>query len=402
MINLKYSPKLSIIIPTKNRQMYLMSCVKSILKNGKNIFEIIVQDNSDKPILKEQIEALHDERIIYSYCNEAISFCDNFEKAVSLSSGDYLTIIGDDDSVLPSLFDLVVIVRELDIDCVTYSTPSNYLWANSLKNANDGTIFIRKTMPKVSIVSSKHSVERMFKTGDFDYQKYFFPKVYHGLIRRSKMDEYKMTTGKYFGGLTPDIYSAVSLSFVVKRHIHINYPFTLPGMCAKSGSADSLSGRHTGKLKDAPHFTGHDNYLWDSEIPYVYSVQTIWAETAFKALKDNGVTSTFNNNELFAFLCTTLKQCPVFFEEFIDYYARKTGLKKSMVKKMMKRHVFSIKLKYKIKKMISFAKQLLRGRFVYSGVSDISNAIDIVMKKLKKFNIVFKKIKKLNFTDADN
>ena len=66
----------------------------------------------------------------------------------------------------------------------------------------------------------------------------------------------------------------------------MNYPITVSGICPTSGSADSATGRHTGKLEDAPHFRGHASYEWDNKAPAIYSVESIWGETVLKALKD--------------------------------------------------------------------------------------------------------------------
>ena len=45
-------PLLSIVIPTRNRQKYLLSTVASILEITSDDFEIIIHDNSDTDSLK--------------------------------------------------------------------------------------------------------------------------------------------------------------------------------------------------------------------------------------------------------------------------------------------------------------------------------------------------------------
>ena len=114
------------------------------------------------------------------------------------------------------------------------------------------------------------------------------PRLYHGIVRRSCLDVIKEKTGAYFNGLTPDIYNAVALSLVSPKTVVADFPITVSGMCPKSGSADSATGRHTGNLADAPHFRGHDSYTWDEKIPAIYSVESIWAETVVHALRDFG------------------------------------------------------------------------------------------------------------------
>ena len=73
-------------------------------------------------------------------------------------------------------------------------------------------------------------------------------------MKKECLEEIRTKTGRYFNGLSPDIYSVVALSLVSKNNVFIDYPFTISGICKTSGSADSATGRHTGKWEDAPHF----------------------------------------------------------------------------------------------------------------------------------------------------
>lgn len=107
-------------------------------------------------------------------------------------------------------------------------------------------------------------------------------------MRRQEIERVKLVTGKYFGGLSPDIYGAVSLSIIIPNVLCIDYPLTISGICKKSGSADSVTGKHTGSYLEAPHLKGHANYNWADEVPKFYSVETIWADSALAAIKDMG------------------------------------------------------------------------------------------------------------------
>lgn len=117
------------------------------------------------------------------------------------------------------------------------------------------------------------------------YQQLDVPRIYHGIIKRSCLDEVKQKAGSYFQGLSPDIFMSVALCFTTHNVVKVNYPITISGICPRSGSADSATGRHTGELKDAPHFRGHQGYEWSEEVPYLYTVETIWADSGMQALK---------------------------------------------------------------------------------------------------------------------
>ena len=179
--------------------------------------------------------------------------------------------------------------------------------------------------------------------------------------------------------------------------LYVNTPFTLPGVCATSGTADSLTGRHTGELKDAPHFRGHVDYKWEESVPYVYSVNTIWAETAIKAVKENGGNISLNNDEYFNFLVCILSVCPGFEERLVAYYAELTKGDPKKIAKRMRSATKRRRNYYKRKRIINFALQIFKGRHTYNDVSDIEAALDIISNKKNTLEKTFKLINKLEW-----
>ncbi len=378
-----YDEKLSIIIPTRNRQFYAFKCITTLLNLPSDKFEIIVQDNSDEGSLQEMLgDRIDGVKLKYAYSNECLSFCSNFERGIELSSGDYIIMIGDDDCVFPSIIELTNTLREKKIDAAVFTTQTTYIWPNAVSD-NGGKLVVRKRFNYIKKMSTASALTAMVASGNYDYQKYPFPKIYHGIVKREKFDLVKAKTGHYFGGLTPDIYSAVSLSFYIDNILYVNTPFTLPGTCAKSGSADSLTGRHTGELKEAPHFKGHDRYEWDEAIPYVYSVDTIWAETAFKAIKENGKNIALTDVEYFAFLSYIAMRSPMFQERMADFFANQTNNTYDTAMIRIKRASKQLSHRFFIKKSLNFGTQILMGRKAYTNINDIEMALITAAKDLQ-------------------
>ena len=183
-----YEKKLSVIIPTKNRQKYAVECIKTILEFHEPAIEIVVQDNSDDDSLREMLGNLIDQKTLrYSYSSECLSFCANFEKAIELSTGDYLTMIGDDDCVFSEIAELTNVMREKGIDSAVFNTDTSYMWPGAI-SSNQGKLVVRKQRGYVKKVSTSTAIKRMISVGNYDYQKYAFPKIYHGIIKREKFD----------------------------------------------------------------------------------------------------------------------------------------------------------------------------------------------------------------------
>lgn len=293
---------LSIAIPTKNRQYYCIEVIKHILSYDNSDFELVIQDNSDDRTIEEFVSTIEDKRLKYVYTNEAISSVENMSRSIALTCGEYVCMIGDDDTVLPTIFKYVKYMKENDIDSICPSYIPSYVWPNK-ETGDTGTLTIRKykNIKEYEEIDTMKRVEELFKEGIIQYQRYNLPRVYHGIIKKVVMDNIYNKIGSYFGGLSPDIYSTVALSSLVKKHILINDTFTIAGICPQSTTSQSMLGGHKGELKDAPHLKNKEDYKWDILVPRYYSVETIWAETAIKAARDFGMNKILEkfNIELF-------------------------------------------------------------------------------------------------------
>lgn len=282
---------LSIIIPTKNREEYLLEVVKNILSIKDNRFELVIQDNSDTQILREKLSVnglLKDERLKYFYSVGTLSFVDNFSRGISNSHGEFIIFIGDDDTINPNIIDVAEWASKNQIDAITPSLPYVYFWPQTGMDAKieTGRLAISKYKCSKHFYNPKEELRKLLKNGAQNYLSYNLAKAYHGLVRAVFFDQIKNITGRYIGGLSPDIYLSVGLSLLIDKVMVIDYPLTISGICKKSGSADSVTGKHTGKLEEAPHFKGQINYSWAKQIPKFYSVETIWGDSALHAIND--------------------------------------------------------------------------------------------------------------------
>lgn len=283
----KNKPLLSIVIATKNREYYCIEAIKSILAIESDDIQLTISDNSDTERVKDFVDQLSDNRIVYKYDNSPISSIENFNRCLLLADGEYICMIGDDDSILPSILDIVKWAKANDIDSIVSTKIIEYFWpSDSSEKYRSGLLIMPFYKGSIMFLDAKDTLKKLIKAGFLSYQSYNLPRSYHGIIKRECIEEVNKKTGWYFGGLSPDIYSTVSLSCFVNKHCIIDYPFTIAGICPASTTAQAIVGIHTGKLEEAPHFRNRGVYNWESIIPKYYSVETIWAESGIKALKD--------------------------------------------------------------------------------------------------------------------
>lgn len=277
---------ISVIIPTRNRSEYALECVKSVLNATSDATEIIVQDNSDKPELMNAFSGV--DRVKYRYESKQLSFVDNFSIALKGASGNYICFIGDDDTVLSSIEHVALAALANGFAAVMQDSIPSYNWPGSMGSQN-GDLFLAESLGVNRLSFPQRELEVLLSEGCATYMHRDLARAYHGLVNKSVFDMYQRITSRYFGGLSPDIYSSICLSRELPVAVHSAIPFTIAGACPKSGTAASSSGAHTSRsLEDAPHFKGHDGYRWDYRVPRFYSVETIWADSALHAINDLG------------------------------------------------------------------------------------------------------------------
>lgn len=156
--------KLSICIPTFNRNKYLDNCLNSIKissQNHKFNFEVCISDNYS---IKNPIEIVRKYenffKIKYNRHNENKGLGVNILKSVSLASGEYAWIIGNDDLLLPNTFK--------KLDCLFQNVKKDFYYINSFHLYKDYLKkyphpFDTKYIPKKLKSFSNHNKNRSCK-----------------------------------------------------------------------------------------------------------------------------------------------------------------------------------------------------------------------------------------------
>lgn len=369
---------LSIIIPTRNRNYYCFSAVKQILSLNLPNVQICVQDNSDNDELSSELIRLGNSNVVYNYHPGVLSFVDNFSEAVSLACGEYICMIGDDDGILPNIVKYTKMAKEESYDAIIPELGMIYFWPSKKNIVTDSSngllqVSLKKSL-QVTPVDSKHALKILLHNAVQNYTSLDIPRLYHGLVKRDVLERIKKKTGKYFDGLTPDMYMATTLAIECKKTMRTSESFTISGICPTSGSADSATGRHTGNLKDAPHFRGHDNYKWNTLIPTFYSVDTIWAETLLHALDSYKEVELIDKFNLPLFEAICLKKYPQFLE-LLQSHCKVNGVTKVSMLSSYIAYKFPELLFRICKKITSFisCKESIKSCKIY-GVQNIEEA----------------------------
>ena len=390
---------LSVIIPTRNRQFYAERAIEQVLSVANERLQLVIQDNSDEPLLRSFCDRFAgDPRLTYQYTAQLLSFVDNFSEAVSLADGEFICMIGDDDGIMPEIVTVAAWAKEHDVDAVTQVTNAVYLWPapESVLGYDNSSGTLRLSYPGTDAKQCKvrQAVEQWMSYGGQKYLATEMVKLYHGLVKKKCLETVKQKTGHYFGGLSPDIYAAVALSLTVEKAVRIRYPITISGVCPGSGSADSITGKHTGELKEAPHLKGHADYTWSAAVPAFYSVETIWADSGLQAINELGMEEYMPLFNRAALTMYCLHKSPSY-KRTIKQYARKHRITWFAVFRQ------TIRLRYRdfIRRLIKRLTRKTNDVSVIYDINDIVSAQKEVQNLLRRNGISMEEVIK-NMTDV--
>ena len=118
----------SVVIPTHNRLELLRDALSSISGQSGENWECVIFDNASEAPVAEYVSSLSDCRIRYERSDEFLPKTSSWNRAIDLARGDYITLIGDDDGLVPNYFEkLGDLVARFDHPNVVYSSVYQFL-----------------------------------------------------------------------------------------------------------------------------------------------------------------------------------------------------------------------------------------------------------------------------------
>jgi glycosyltransferase involved in cell wall biosynthesis len=238
------NPRLSLIIPTRERAETLRYALKTAVEQKSDAIEIIVSDNFSKDNTREIVQSYDDPRVRYVNTGQPMSMCGNFEFALEQARGEYILFIGDDDAVLPGGLDKLL--AEMDAHpSPIYSWPMPaYYWP--LKDKKAYTTYI-PTPTEPHDIDLKKLARFVVKHGGWQY--YRIPCVYQAAVHRSITDAIRAKAGKVFPATQPDVFTSMAIPAFADRARNIGYSITSLGYCPKANGISLVSGSGPSNLE---------------------------------------------------------------------------------------------------------------------------------------------------------
>lgn len=279
-------PLLSIVVPTKDRYKYLMHLINLIDSFQLVHIELILQDNTEDNI--EILNFLQQKEytfLKYFHNSKPIPMYLNSDYAILNSTGEYVCFIGDDDGVTRYIIDCVNWMKVNDIEVVVPSTVA-YNWpdyVNSITGNIAGTLSFKPFENKAKIISPIDVLYEIMNRGFINRGN--LPLVYHGIVKRAVLDKIYSQGGTYFPGASPDIANGVALCFVTNKYAVCDFPLIISGASVSHGGGIRKMKKKSADLSDLAFLPSDVKKKWETKIPKIWTGETIWADSAIKALR---------------------------------------------------------------------------------------------------------------------
>ena len=225
--------KFTLIIPTKNRHETAIKAVQSGTMSRYDDIEIIVTDGSDDDSLGKEIKNLKDPRVKYFHHTKSLSMKNNWEFGVSKATGDYVSIIGDDDALMPDGFLLAAELIKLSGTNVLHCKCPNYKWPDYPLVSRRNLIELKLPTTVIHEADPRSQLRRAY---EFEARSGTGPGVYHGIVSKKFLDNLKSKRGAYFIDENPDFDSGFCTLLYADSFLQTTYPLFLSGQCAASNS----------------------------------------------------------------------------------------------------------------------------------------------------------------------
>jgi hypothetical protein len=160
----------------------------------------------------------------------------NWELAVGEAEGEYVTVLGDDDGLLPFALaeadHLIHRHRTMALRCQR----GLYTWPTltTPKDAN----FLH--LPLTRFVKECDAREWIGKLARFEAGADTLPMIYNSFIHRDVIARHRERVGKVFASAYPDIYSGIGLGYVAGRFLSVGLPLNVAGLSGRSNGMATL------------------------------------------------------------------------------------------------------------------------------------------------------------------
>ena len=230
MILRQHTPNFTVVIPTRERCDTLTHALPTVLGQDYPRLSVVVADNMSCDGTEELVQRLGDSRVRYVRSERRLSMSHNWERALEEIDEGWVTVLGDDDGLLPGALDKVVAIAEYTGTKAIRTRNCEYLWP-SQRRSPYGALYV-PPQGSLKLMEGSACLDDVL-LGRRHYTS--LPVLYNGgFVHSSLLRELKARSGAFIRSMTPDVYLGVALAQIVGSFALCNFSVAVNGASAHS------------------------------------------------------------------------------------------------------------------------------------------------------------------------
>jgi len=223
-------PRFSVLVPTRQRPDTLPATLATLVDQPGDDYEIVVADNcGDERVDKviKSAQARHP-RVKHTRSDRILPMAVNWERGLAACSGEYVTVLGDDDGFLPSTFDVLRSLVSLSKAKVIAWDVHAYWWPDTIAHWNRNKLYAVLGSNDLVWKESRPVLVQTYRNivtfGEL-------PSIYTGIVHRDLINSVIAKFGGYFvpAEMPPDVCSGIINLTCTGRFLHSSRPLTVRG-----------------------------------------------------------------------------------------------------------------------------------------------------------------------------
>lgn len=249
MIRSATVPRISVVVPTRERSETLLYTLRTCVAQEYENLEIIVSDNFSADGTRDVVESFSDPRVRYVNTGRRLAMSDNFEFGYSHVTGDFVLYIGDDDGLLPGAVAAGAdLLSKSGVKALGWNN-LQYIWPTE---GADGLLQVPFDEGLYSYTTKKALREAfVFVAGRLWFPWTRLPVVMKSFVDRTVLDALKARSGRLFWSSQPDVYSGFAIAAEIQNYLYSLRPFTVNGGSKHSQGRASSADGDKGRVADA-------------------------------------------------------------------------------------------------------------------------------------------------------
>lgn len=276
-------PRFSIVIPTRNRPETLRHSLATCLDQDFTDYEVLVCDNSDGPQTRQLVAAMPSARVRYLASERPLAMSANWERGVAAARGEFITVVGDDDGLLPwALREIDQLALRTGAQAINWQR-GIYTWP-TLPVPDDANLLQFSLARTFSEVDARERIASVIR---FEVGADSLPMIYCSAVHRDLIERHRQLAGRVFLNIYPDIYSAFGLGFLAGRYVSVSVPMSLAGLShASNGMAALRVNRPSAVLADFIDLNRQFGYARHPRVPDRMKIPPVHVVDSFLFAKD--------------------------------------------------------------------------------------------------------------------